>query len=452
MKRLVFFLVCLMIITTGLAATDNSEQLLEELGIKMVNIPGKNFEMSSTEITQKTYKAVMGDNPSHFKGDDLPVEFVSWYDAISFCNTLSSKIGLSPVYIIDGKKVSQDTSLNGFRLPTSEDWRYAAKGGENYKYAGSDSLDEVAWHTGNSKYKTHPVAQKKPNSYGLYDMSGNVCEWCWDHEEKEAHRDICGGGWETLASRYCEVTGVYKDYGVNTKAYVGFRIVWNPSGKTIEEVKAEAERVAKEKAEAKATFLKDFSESDLFIAIPGTNFEMMRTEVTQKMYKAVMGDNPSHFKGDDLPVECISWEAAFDFCEVLNEQFGYSYPNEFRLPTTKEWWHAAMGKAWPFNDGSYAGSYNLDEIAWYSKNSDNKTHPVGIKQANKFGLYDMVGNVWEWCLDGDPYEGSNGPHRYLKGGSYDSDEYHCKTDNSHNLQMYYNNSKEWGFRVVREIK
>ena len=207
---------------------------------EMIAIPGESIEMLSTEVTQKMYQKIMGENPSEFKGENNPVERVSWYDAIYFCNKLSETMGLTPVYSVEGltdvkqwnyipnqgdrlmEKITQNFQANGFRLPTLDEWRYAAKGGQNYRYAGSDNLDEVDWHYKNSGEKTHPVAQKKANGYGLYDMSGNVWEWVWD--SRDYYRYGCGGSWRNDAD-VCEVGDRIYDDVDSRYDNLGFRIV-----------------------------------------------------------------------------------------------------------------------------------------------------------------------------------------------------------------------------------
>ena len=224
----------------------------------MVAVPGQNFSILATEVTQELYESVTGETPSFFKGEkNLPVERVSWVDAVAFCNKLSEKEGLKPCYSYEGntnaaqwglyndemkvwsetrwenfnKNFVCDFTANGYRLPTVEEWQYAGKGGQEFKYSGSDNIDEVAWYYDNSGIKTHPVAQKKPNGYGLYDISGNVWEWCWDSGPGDSRaRYNCGGSLYDNAD-YC---GVGIEGWIN--AYVaindlGFRIVRSSSKK-----------------------------------------------------------------------------------------------------------------------------------------------------------------------------------------------------------------------------
>ena len=250
-------ILCVSVIASAIASPLFCEDSLKP---KMVRIPGKNYEMMTTEVTQGLYESVMGENPSYFRNDneDLddeerdnlpkntknnPVENISWYDAIYFCNLLSKREGLEPVYAVDDEtdvekwdytphnekeidgEITRNENTDGYRLPTVEEWQYAAKGGENYSYAGSYDIDEVAWYDGNSGNTTHPVAQKKANGYGLYDMTGNVCEWYWDvYPYYSYNRYFCGGGWNYYDND-CELGHGYYDDAYYRDFNLGFRLV-----------------------------------------------------------------------------------------------------------------------------------------------------------------------------------------------------------------------------------
>ena len=187
-----------------------------------------------------------------------------------------------------------------------------------------------------------------------------------------------------------------------------------------------------------------------------SSFMIGKYEVTQALWKAVMGSNPSYFSGDDLPVEEVSWEACQTFIKKLNGLTG----KNFRLPTEAEWEYAARGGN-RSRGYKYSGSDNIDDVAWYDDNSSDTTHAVGTKQPNELGLYDMSGNVDEWCSDwyGD-YSGSSqtnptgatsGSNRVNRGVSWSHYASRCRVSNR-NYDTPGNAYNNLGLRLVLPVQ
>ena len=198
-----------------------------EIKFKMVQIPNENFKILTTEVTQELFTAVMNSNPSKIKGDNLPVNSLDFHEPFKFCNELSELKGLTPVYTYEPKYYSYKVNpyANGFRLPTPEEWTKAASGGKRDKFSGSKKIDKVGWYKDNSGETIHAVAQKDANAYGLYDMTGNVYEVCY--ESNNVTYLFPFGGCFASSKEECELG--LGSFGRNNIAdsFFGFRIVCN---------------------------------------------------------------------------------------------------------------------------------------------------------------------------------------------------------------------------------
>jgi formylglycine-generating enzyme required for sulfatase activity len=191
------------------------------------------FLLAQFPVTQEQYFEVTNESPGTFKGNRLPVETVSWKDAINFCNVLSAKAGLKPCYMIDysGEDITFEAKADGFRLPTEAEWEYACKAGTTGIRYGE--LDAIAWYKDNSEKSTHYVGLKEPNAWGLYDMLGNVWEWCsdiYDETVYGSYRIFRGGGWSD-EERGCMATNRRRSHPTSFKIDdLGFRVARNITG------------------------------------------------------------------------------------------------------------------------------------------------------------------------------------------------------------------------------
>jgi formylglycine-generating enzyme required for sulfatase activity len=485
----------------------------------------KAFYLQTTEVTQGQWKAVMGTEPWQGEryvkeGPDYPATYVSWDDAIAFCKKFSEQEGKS------------------YRLPTEAEWEYACRAGTKTAWSfGNDEkeLGDYAWYDKNAwdideKY-AHQVGLKKPNAFGLYDMHGNVWEWCHDYYGEDYYKQspkkdpmgpargsfrvLRGGSWDYYSR---DSRSAFRSWDVadsRSDVLDGFRLVreldsteteiatvvtaalaksdWkkalalDPINSEGLRLKAAAEKAAhlarasitntigmSLKLIPAGTFTMGSPEGELdrggdeyqHKVTISKAFYMQTTEVTQGQWKAVMGTDPRKgekpvIEGANYPALYVSWDDAVAYCKKLSEKEGKTY----RLPTEAEWEYACRAgttTTWSFgNDEKELGDY-----AWYRKNAwdidENYAHQVGLKKANAFGLYDMHGNVWEWCHDyyeedyyqqsptNDPQGPPRGSSHVLRGGSWRNHTRVTRSafrDRGDAGGRYY----DLGFRLVREL-
>jgi len=268
MKKILLFLVIYIFIVQSVYSQVQNPMIRIQGGTFLMgspeNEPGRNwtdegpqhqvtvssFYIAKFPVTQAEYQNIMGSNPSHHRGLDLPVEQVSWMDAVNYCNRRSIAEGLTPVYTINGNNVTWNRQANGYRLLTEAEWEYACRAGTQTPFYSGTTMDDAGWYQGNTLVfidgirhrSTFPVGQKIPNAWGLHDMHGNVLEWCWDWmapytpEPKTnpagpatgARRIYRGGSFDFLDS-WCRSAYRFGQHQNFRMFWVGFRVGRNAS-------------------------------------------------------------------------------------------------------------------------------------------------------------------------------------------------------------------------------
>ena len=460
----------------------------------------QNFYMGATEVTQAQWQKVMGNEPSKFKGDELPVEKVGWDEAVDFCKRLSE--------MPEEKKAGRN-----YRLPTEAEWEYACRAGTttpfhfgsqlNGRQANCNGSEPYGTNTkGSNLEKTTPVGNYPANAWGLHDMHGNVLEWCSDwYDEYPAVSLTNPSGPATGSGRVGRggcwlIDAVYcRSASRNARAPsfrdddLGFRVVLSSS---MDEVivrqgqgsmdETTVRRDPKEVSNSIGIKLMRIPKGKFMMGSPETekerrvdetqhevtisqNFYMGATEVTQGQWQKVMGNKPSKFEGDELPVQKISWDESVEFCKRLSQM-----PEEiragrkYRLPTESEWEYACRaGTTTPFHFGSQLngrqancdgnGPYGTDTRGQNLKN----TTPVGKYPPNQWGLYDMHGNVVEWCSDWygeypsgsvtDPSGPATGSGRVIRSGGWNVGAVFCRSADRYGIVPSFR-SHSLGFRLA----
>ncbi|MFC1552339.1 SUMF1/EgtB/PvdO family nonheme iron enzyme [Candidatus Latescibacterota bacterium] len=539
------------------------------------------FEMGIYEVTQSQYESVMGSNPanSYGVGENNPVYFVGWYDMARFCNALSDESALERCY--DESTWECDFSKNGYRLPTEAEWEYACRAGTETKYNTGDTesdLDSAGWYKSNSELTSHPVGQKESNAFGLYDMHGNVWEWCNDWYSDNYYsssptsnptgptsgidRVARGSNWEGIAEQCRSSYRIRGNPDIPSGA-LGFRVVrgaFTPGTKpyTISGTVSGADGVTitlsgnasdnltvddgdsysftvehggsytVTPSNSSYTFLpasqtfnnvtsnqtQDFTASKIvepteitMVTIPAVTtpyematgytvtlsaYEMSETEVTNAQYSSYL--NAALKSGD---IELISGEVygkSGDWSGQRYLEIGYVLTSNnkcwinygggiFSVESGKENWPVIV-VSW-YGSKSFAAYYGLDlptEAEWqyaasggvnYEYGTDDGTisssnvnynsnigYPtdVGSYPPNPFGLFDMSGNVWEWCNDwygsypsgnfSNPTGALSGDAPVIRSGSWYHDAINCRSDYRPLTGPGGRGSSTLGFRVV----
>ena len=466
----------------------------------------KPYYMGKYEVTQEQWESVMGNNPSETKGAKLPVTNVSWEDCQDFIKELNAKTN------------------GGYRLPSESEWEYGCRAGTTTAYSFGDEITPLNANYSASKIgKPVSVGSYKPNAFGLYDMHGNVWEWCEDYYAgypaeavtdpkgpalRPGREHVLRGGsfkyWGGVARssdrghdvsrnpnsrnnyngfRLAKTADIKADASLTVpkpdpagvKPVVGNLLVVPFTEAKAKEAQKELAKVLQKEVEEKANLGKGVNLE--MVLIPAGKFKMGspesekglstneqqhevtltkpfymgKHEVTQEQWEAVMGKNPSDTKGAKLPVTDVSWDDCQEFIKKLNA----STMGGYRIPYEAEWEFACRaGTATAY---SFGGEITPKD-ANYRDSNIGKPVAVGSYKPNAFGLYDMHGNVFEWCEDWygnytagsatDPKGSATGESRVLRGGSFFNYDSNARSSFRNNLtpsnRLFFN-----GFRLAR---
>lgn len=442
----------------------------------------KGFYLGTFEVTQRQWQAVLGSNPSAFQQGDAPetrpVEHVSWNDCARFLDRLS-KLG-----------------VGRFRFPTEAEWEYACRAGTTSRFYWGDIEEDWeayqhAWTNSRSFATTHPVGTKPANPWGLHDMSGNVWEWCSDWYgpyPKSGETDPTG---PAVGKGKVFRGGSYYDFPHSLRSAnrhrhkpnenytaIGLRVVWEPTNieqhrsitlplpgrSQLELVRIPAGSFTMGSPVAEVGRQQDEGpQHSVRIAKP---FFLGRFEITQTQWEAVMSSNPSTFQrfenSGQHPVERVSWRDAQQFIAKLNDPKNRVRAGTFSLPTEAEWEYACRaGSAHRFPWGEDKEYRELTDFAWFNSRAAGKSHPVGSKKPNAWGLFDMHGNVWEWCDDtftaypvsdngvaaNEDRDTSDETKKVIRGGSWFNEPAALRSANRHRHPLD-SRQTNLGFRVL----